>query len=82
MGVNLPTPRTLSTFIDLHRDPNSDISNGVHWKRYTPDQPSYLRINLKLESVSGKLNEERMIFWEDLIEYLKSKCELKFKISN
>lgn len=49
-------------------DPNYE-SLSTRWKPTTPDKPCYLDINDKLSMIEGRLNEERMEFWQ----YLKKK---------
>ncbi|XP_065207273.1 esterase E4-like [Planococcus citri] len=55
-------------------NPNSDKIKGVEWKPYTPEDPSYLKFNLELEVAEGRLNDKRIKFWEELLNYIKSKC--------
>lgn len=46
-------------------DPN-DRSIRIKWKPTTLENPCHLNFGSKLEVIDGKINQERLAFWEQL----------------
>ncbi|XP_065202784.1 esterase FE4-like [Planococcus citri] len=44
---------------------------GTNWNPSTIEKPCYMKIDRKMELIDGKLNGERMEFWENLKKKLK-----------
>lgn len=60
-------------FTVLHRNPNAPRTPAPTWRPASFEKgPCYLQIDTTFDMKTGKMNEERYIFWQTLAEYMQT----------
>lgn len=55
-------------------------TDSIQWHPITSDKPCYLHIDEKIEMKSGRINENRIAFWNSLTQKARLRNNLQYKL--